>query len=230
MLKRDFRFSEARTLQYLKDMTKAIAYIHDRLIIHRDIKLANFVISSHERETVKLCDFGLCCPLSHYLQRRNSFVGTPNYIAPDVLRANIRDFRNFFYHEENNEEEGYSFGIDMWSLGVCVYLMMVGRCPFEGETVTETYQRIVQNKWIFPKFMESNDTTRNIISHLLCPDEKKRWNVQDLQHHLEKQSLTPSLNIPSAYDVESTSSTTSGKSITSLSMFGCLDRSLAGKK
>lgn len=239
VLKKDFRFSESRTLLYLDDMSKAISYIHDRLIVHRDIKLANFVIgasSNKEREVVKLCDFGLCYPLSHFKERRNSFVGTPNFISPDVLRANKTDLKNVFsdngHNDDETKERGYSFATDMWSLGVCVYLMMVGRPPFEGDGVYDTYQRIIYNRWMFPKFMEYNEKTRTIISNLLCQEEERRWTIKDLESFLRTPVSTPLLNPASPYDEMSSITHTihSGESISSLSMFGCLDHSFKGRK
>ena len=67
-------------------------------------------------------------------ERRRSFVGTPNYIAPEVIVK----------HDERVSEEGHSFEVDMWSLGVCMFAMLTGCFPFKGEDKDKTFIKILK--------------------------------------------------------------------------------------
>ena len=87
---------------------------------------------------VKVCDFGLAAKLDYEDQKRRTVCGTPNYIAPEVLDSKI----------------GHSFEVDIWSLGVILYTMLIGRPPFETTDVKLTYKRIKQGSYSFPENVE----------------------------------------------------------------------------
>lgn len=97
----------------------AMIYIRAKLIIHRDLKLSNLLLS--ENGDLKLADFGISKKLNFDYEKLRESTGTPNYMAPEVL-----------------SNHGYSFSVDVWGLGVIMFTMIVGTCPFEGRTVEDT--------------------------------------------------------------------------------------------
>lgn len=94
-------------------MINALKYLHSNKIIHRDLKLGNLFIS--EKMELKLGDFGLATKLDFDGEKKKTICGTPNYIAPEILDGKI----------------GHSFEVDIWSLGVIIYTLLIGKPPFE---------------------------------------------------------------------------------------------------
>jgi myosin-light-chain kinase len=115
-------FSETEVINFCRQMFSAIEYIHSLDIIHRDIKAENFLFAADGR--VKLIDFGLAVRVRNRKQLLADVVGSPQYIAPEML-----------IHK-------YSFHVDMWSAGVLLFLMIFGRYPFEDETDDMIFRKI----------------------------------------------------------------------------------------
>ena len=93
--------------------------------------------------------------------------GTPNYIAPEVLDSKI----------------GHSFEVDIWSLGVILYTMLIGRPPFETADVKLTYKRIKQGSYSFPENIEVSPQAKDLISRILRVDPKKRLSIDQILDH-----------------------------------------------
>jgi len=90
---------------------RALSYIHDNHRIHRDIKSDNILLST--RGEVKIADFGYAAQLTQEKQKRNTVVGTPYWMAPELIRGN-----------------DYSIKVDTWSLGIMVMEMLEGQPPY----------------------------------------------------------------------------------------------------
>ena len=101
--------------------------MHSNRVIHRDLKLGNLFLT--EKMEIKVGDFGLAAKIEFEGERRRTICGTPNYIAPEVL--------------EN--KNGHSYEVDIWSFGVILYTMLIGKPPFETSDVKTTYKRIKAN-------------------------------------------------------------------------------------
>lgn len=101
--------------------------MHLNRVIHRDLKLGNLFLT--DKMEVKVGDFGLAAKLDFDGERKRTVCGTPNYIAPEVL--------------EN--KNGHSYEVDIWSFGVIMYAMLIGKPPFETSDVKTTYKRIKAN-------------------------------------------------------------------------------------
>ena len=125
----DYHYSEAQCARLVKQMLSAIRYLHSKTIVHRDLKLENFLFSSREANAeLKMIDFGLSKHFE-YGQSITGKVGTPYTVAPEIIRGN------------------YDEKCDIWSLGVITYLLLSGETPFgglDGENMLTVKQSILR--------------------------------------------------------------------------------------
>ena len=77
--------------------------------------------------------------------------GTPNYIAPEILDG----------------KDGHSFEVDIWSLGVIMYTLLIGKPPFETSNVKSTYKRIKANEYSFPSFIQVSSEATDLVRLIL---------------------------------------------------------------
>lgn len=136
--------------------------MHKKLIMHRDIKLANIVIDSNMH--IKIIDFGLAVQMSSPKQKEKTMCGTPNYIAPEIL--------------DSDKNDGYSFEVDLWSVGIIIYALLMGKEPFScsDQNPSRTYAKIRAGVYSF----DGKDITENakdIIRDLLTNDPTKRLTI-----------------------------------------------------
>ena len=138
----------------------AVNYLHHVGVAHRDIKLDNFMLTSKDldKADLKLIDFGLSSSFRD--NRLKSHVGTPWYLAPEVLR----------------KSEGYTEACDAWSLGVMFYIMVTGEQPFKGRNNNEIYTRILEDPVSFEhkKLAAASPDCLQLILALLQKDPKVR--------------------------------------------------------
>ena len=113
LLKRRKRLHELEVQCYTVQIINALKYLHSHRIIHRDLKLGNLFLN--DKMEIKLGDFGLATKLDFDGEKKRTICGTPNYIAPEVLES----------------KQGHSFEVDIWSFGVILYAMIIGKPPFE---------------------------------------------------------------------------------------------------
>ena len=140
----------------------ALKYLHAHRVIHRDLKLGNLFIN--EKMEIKLGDFGLATKLDFDGERKRTICGTPNYIAPEVLEG----------------KQGHSYEVDVWSLGVIIYTLIIGKPPFETSDVKTTYRRIRMNAYSFPDHVQISDGARDLVQRILNSDPRKRPSLDDI--------------------------------------------------
>jgi polo-like kinase 1 len=165
MVKRRKRLKEIEVQCYTLQIVRALKYIHNHRIIHRDLKLGNLFLTS--KLELKLGDFGLAAKLEYDGQKRKTLCGTPNYIAPEILE----------------KKNGHSYEVDIWSLGVVMYTMLFGRPPFETADVKLTYKRIKMNSYRFPENIEVNENAKKLIESILVLDPAKRPSLDEIAQH-----------------------------------------------
>jgi len=116
---------------------------------------------------IKLGDFGLATKLDFDGEKKRTICGTPNYIAPEVLEGRA----------------GHSFEVDIWSLGVIIYTLIIGKPPFETTDVKATYQRIKRNQYTFPDHVSISDEAKDLIMSILTSDPSARPTLEQICSH-----------------------------------------------
>jgi polo-like kinase 1 len=142
-----------------------LKYLHSHRIIHRDLKLGNLFLN--DKMQIKLGDFGLATKLDFDGEKKRTICGTPNYIAPEVLEGRA----------------GHSYEVDIWSLGVIIYTLIIGKPPFETTDVKATYGRIKRNQYSFPEHVSISDEARDLISRILTGDPSARPTLEQICMH-----------------------------------------------
>eukprot|EP00056_Hartaetosiga_gracilis_P004806 m.78260 g.78260 ORF g.78260 m.78260 type:complete len:516 (-) comp11948_c0_seq2:1282-2829(-) len=131
-LQREKRFSPLRAQFYAAEITSALGYLHEMDIIYRDLKPENILFDAEGH--IKITDFGLCKEGVPPGEKTATFCGTPEYLAPEVLRR-----------------QPYGRGVDWWCLGCVTYEMLCGLPPFYNRDIKEMYDRILHAELQFPE-------------------------------------------------------------------------------
>ncbi|KAK8853839.1 hypothetical protein M9Y10_016382 [Tritrichomonas musculus] len=156
---------EIETIKYLIDILNGLCYLHDNRIIHRDLKLDNFLID--KEGNVKIADFGLSTKLSYDDERKHSVCGTPNYISPELLL---------------DAKKGISYEVDIWAVGVATYGMLTGVLPFQTKHTKDTYERIKRCSYSFPPNCDLTPGAKSFIQSVLQLDPEMRPTALELQY------------------------------------------------
>ena len=165
LLKRRKRLTEIEVQCYIVQLIKALKYLHSHRVIHRDLKLGNLFLT--DKMELKVGDFGLATKLDFEGERKRTVCGTPNYIAPEILDG----------------KTGHSYEVDIWSLGVIIYTLIIGKPPFETRDVKTTYKRIKMNAYSFPETAIISEAAKNLISQILVTDPAKRPTLDQILTH-----------------------------------------------
>ncbi|KAH9938248.1 serine/threonine protein kinase [Fomitopsis serialis] len=158
-LQRETRFSEERARFYIAELILALEHLHKYDIVYRDLKPENILLDATGH--VALCDFGLSKPDLRSDELTNTFCGTTEYLAPEVLL----------------DEHGYSKLVDFWSLGVLLFEMCCGWSPFYAEDTQQMYKNICFGKIRFPRGV-INEDGKQFVKGLLNRNPKHRLGAQ----------------------------------------------------
>ncbi|KAM7258012.1 hypothetical protein ACFE04_013753 [Oxalis oulophora] len=162
------RFKEAR--YFFQQLISGVNFCHNMQICHRDLKLENTLLDGSPAPRLKICDFGYSkSSLLH--SRPKSTVGTPAYIAPEVL--------------SRREYDGKM--ADVWSCGVTLYVMLVGAYPFEDQddpkNFRKTIQRIMGVKYKIPDYVHTSQDCRHLLSRIFVASPFKRITLKEIKSH-----------------------------------------------
>lgn len=139
-IQRARKFDENRSRFYAGEIILGLMYLHDHGVIYRDLKLDNVMLDKDGH--IKIADFGMCKEGILDGELTNTFCGTPDYIAPEIL-----------------DEEDYGFSVDWWALGVLMYEMMAGQPPFEADSEDDLFEAILNDDVVFPSWMSREGIT-----------------------------------------------------------------------
>ncbi|XP_010906488.1 serine/threonine-protein kinase GRIK2 isoform X1 [Elaeis guineensis] len=154
---------ESTSRRYLRDIVAGLVYLHSHKIVHGDIKPDNLLVTSDGK--VKIGDFSV----SQVFEDDNDVLrrspGTPVFTAPECCLG-------LTYHGK---------AADTWAVGVTLYCMVLGQYPFLGDTLQDTYDKIVNNPLVVPDDM--NPPLKNLLEGLLCKDPNHRITLNAVAEH-----------------------------------------------
>ena len=169
------KFNEQQLSIIFYQVFSGLKYLHENKILHRDLKPENILVCKKELDLeageeyfwVKIIDFGTA-KIFENDKNENTVVGSPYYIAPEVLNKN--------YNEK----------CDSWSVGVILYMFLVGRPPFDGQNNFEIIHSIRHNNYDEnnEKLLSHSPEVRDFISHLLEKDINKRFSAKEALNHV----------------------------------------------
>ncbi|KAK0587854.1 hypothetical protein LWI29_030040 [Acer saccharum] len=164
------RFSEDEARFFLQQLISGVSYCHSMEICHRDLKLENTLLDGNPTPRLKICDFGYSkSGLLHSIPK--STVGTPAYIAPEVL--------------SRKEYDGKIS--DVWSCGVTLYVMLVGAYPFEDpedpRNFRKTIERINSVQYSIPDYVRVSADCKHLLSRIFVADPAKRITIPEIKQH-----------------------------------------------
>ncbi|KAJ8336933.1 hypothetical protein SKAU_G00381530 [Synaphobranchus kaupii] len=195
-LQRERTFSEARARFYIAEMASALGYLHALNIVYRDLKPENILLDFQGH--IVLTDFGLCKEGISRDETTNTFCGTPEYLAPEVLR-----------------KQPYDSTVDWWCLGSVLYEMLFGLPPFYSRDTQEMYDNILHK--VLTLRPGASSTAWSLLQGLLEKDCGKRLGAREdfneIKRHcfffsinwddLEEKKISPPFkpNVNSPYDI-----------------------------
>ena len=145
-----------------------VSYLHSRDICHRDLKPDNVLLTADG--TAKISDFGLARHASQSENNFRTYCGTPHYFAPEMFKL------------QKQQVDGYGKAVDVWSLGVILYIIVSGKPPFDDENLGE---QVVNGIFEFdgPEFESVSDSAKDLISRLMTVDPKLRLTADEALKH-----------------------------------------------
>uniref|UniRef100_A0A8C2T8M4 Serine/threonine-protein kinase PLK4 n=1 Tax=Coturnix japonica TaxID=93934 RepID=A0A8C2T8M4_COTJA len=199
-------FSEDEARHFLHQIITGMLYLHSHGILHRDLTLSNLLLTSNMN--VKIADFGLATQLKMPHEKHYTMCGTPNYISPEIATRSPHGLES-----------------DVWSLGCMFYTLLIGKPPFDTDTVKNTLNKVVLADYEMPAFLSRE--AQDLIHKLLRKNPADRLSLSSVLDHpfmsrcssaRSKDSGTSEDSMDSGNATISTTSTGSS----SISTSGCL--------
>ncbi|XP_055908106.1 protein kinase C isoform X2 [Eupeodes corollae] len=159
------RFEAARAAFYAAEVTLALQFLHSHGVIYRDLKLDNILLDQDGH--CKLADFGMCKEGVLNGELTSTFCGTPDYIAPEILK-----------------EQEYGASVDWWALGVLMYEMMAGQPPFEADNEDELFDSILHDDVLYPVWLSREAVS--ILKGFLTKNPAQRLGCSGDENEIQK--------------------------------------------
>ena len=162
-------FPEEQILLWLAQLCLALSYVHDKQILHRDIKTQNIFIQNEH--TIRIGDFGIAKGYNQNQDLGGSLIGTPLYMAPEVY----------------NSSKKYSFRSDIWSLGCCIFEMCNLKNAFEAKSWNAVFVKVNKGQRA-PLNNKYSIDMKNLVDSMLSVNGKNRPTIASI---LEKPFMKP---------------------------------------
>jgi len=164
-------YSEAEASKLVASIARALQYLHGIGIVHRDLKPENLIYENSGKDSaIKVTDFGLAKlkDASRGGGYMSTACGTPGYVAPEVLK-----------------KQRYTEAVDIWSLGVILYILLCGFPPFYHENTAALYKQIKKGDYDFPDpyWRDITSAAKDLIKRMLTVDPTKRIKIKQILEH-----------------------------------------------
>ncbi|XP_049841096.1 serine/threonine-protein kinase SIK2-like isoform X2 [Schistocerca gregaria] len=166
------RMSESAARRKFWQILSAVEYCHNKRVVHRDLKAENLLLDANMN--IKIADFGF----SNYFtpgETLSTWCGSPPYAAPEVFEG-----KRYVGPE-----------IDIWSLGVVLYVLVCGALPFDGSSLQSLRDRVLSGRFRIPYFMSSD--CESLIRKMLVLDPCRRYTVEQIKRHRWMSAEAPRL-------------------------------------
>jgi len=154
------RFDDRQSATYIKALCSALIYLHEKDVIHRDIKLENLLLG--HKGVLKIADFGWS--VHEPSSMRMTLCGTVDYLPPEMIL-----------------NEPHTKNVDLWSMGVLCFELLVGRPPFYANNYDETYKKILKVDYQLPEYVSK--AAAHLISKLLVLNPENRLPLDQVMLH-----------------------------------------------
>ena len=161
LLKEKGTLSEDEAKKIFKQIYEAVCYIHSQNIIHRDLKPNNILFLDKERTQIVIIDFGIS-GMANGNQREKIKAGTTSFLPPEVA---------------SGEEFSSNQKLDIWAMGIILYLMVEGCYPFDGKNTKEIIMSILRGKLEFDKKIKISNPLKTLIGGML--EKNYRFRIDD---------------------------------------------------
>ena len=168
------KYNEDQLSVLFYQVFSGLVYLHEKKILHRDLKLENIMVSEIEKDVItdeeyfwiKIIDFGTA-KIFEKNRAEKEVIGSSYYIAPEVLK------------------QRYNEKCDTWSVGVILYMTLVGIAPFDGKTDKDIIKRIQKGKYDITntRYVQHSEEVRDLVSKLLERNIEKRLSAKEALNH-----------------------------------------------
>ncbi|XP_049878942.1 phosphorylase b kinase gamma catalytic chain, liver/testis isoform isoform X2 [Pectinophora gossypiella] len=163
--------SEKKTRYIMRQVLEGVRYVHSKSIVHRDLKPENILLD--DQLNVKITDFGFAKVLKDG-EKLFELCGTPGYLAPETLKANMFE-----------DAPGYGMEVDVWACGVIMFTLLVGCPPFWHRKQMVMLRNIMEGKYSFtsPEWVDISEDPKDLIRRFLVVEPNERINIEEALRH-----------------------------------------------
>jgi len=168
------KYSEAEAATVMRQALLAIQHMHHLNLVHRDLKPENLLLSSKESNaTIKVADFGFTCHCES--SELHAILGTPPYMAPEIVSLRY----------DNISHSGYGKPVDIWAMGVILYILLSGIHPFQMEDEELMLENIENGQWnwLGNNWDKVSAEAKDLITGMLNLSSKDRLNITQCLSH-----------------------------------------------
>ncbi|CAH6722533.1 sporulation-specific protein 1 [[Candida] jaroonii] len=178
LLKCHKKLNEEVTAYIIRDVLRGLVYLHGQKKVHRDIKSANILLTIDGK--IKLADFGVSGEITMTQLKRNTFVGTPFWMAPEVI---------------TRQKSGYNEKADIWSTGITTIELVTGSPPLSEHNPLKILFEIPKKKPPVLTGIQFSENIKDFVKYCLIKDPTKRPSSSSLLHHKYVTNIKRHVNL-----------------------------------